>query len=73
MLGAFVLDFYENRGALSGDDIGIVAIGFVVSFLAALVVVRTLIGFVARHGFMPFAWWRIAIGAAGLIALWLWN
>jgi undecaprenyl-diphosphatase len=73
MLGAFVLDFYENRGALSGGDIGIVAIGFVVSFLAALVVVRTLIGFVARHGFMPFAWWRIAVGAAGLVALWFWN
>ena len=33
MLGAFVLDFYENRGVLSGDDVGIIAIGFVVSFV----------------------------------------
>ena len=70
MLGAFVLDFYENLGVFSGDDIGIIAIGFVVSFLSALVVVRTLVAFVGRHGFMPFAWWRIAVGTVGLIALW---
>jgi len=70
MLGAFVLDFYENRGALSGDDLGIILVGFVVSFLAALVVVRTLVGYVSRHGFMLFAWWRIAVGAVGLVALW---
>jgi undecaprenyl-diphosphatase len=62
MLGAFVLDFYENRAALAGGDIGIIAIGFVVSFVAALVVVKTLVGFVSRHGFAPFAWYRIAVG-----------
>ena len=43
MLGAFVLDFYENRGVLSGGDIGIIAIGFVVSFVSALIVVRTFV------------------------------
>jgi undecaprenyl-diphosphatase len=69
MLGAFVLDFYENVGALSGSDLGIIAIGFVVSFLSALVVVRTLVAFVSRHGFMPFAYWRIAVGAVGLVVL----
>ena len=47
MLGAFVLDFYENRGVLSGGDIGIILIGFVVSFVAALIVVRTFVSFVA--------------------------
>jgi undecaprenyl-diphosphatase len=70
MLGAFVLDFYENRAALSDDDMGIIAVGFVVSFLSALVVVRTFVGFVGRHGFLPFAWWRVIVGAAGLIAIW---
>lgn len=67
MLGAFVLDFFENRGNLSFDDIGIIAIGFVVSFVCALFVVRTLVNFVARHGFIPFAWWRVVVGVAGLI------
>jgi len=70
MLGAFVLDFYENSGVLSGQDIGIVAIGFVVSFVAALIVVRAFVDFVARHGFAPFAWWRIGVGTVGLIAIW---
>jgi undecaprenyl-diphosphatase len=70
MLGAFVLDFYENRGVLSGSNLILTLIGFLVSFVAALFVVRALVGFVGRHGFTPFAWWRIVVGAAGLLALW---
>jgi len=31
--------------------------------------VRFLLDFVSRHGFAPFAWWRIAVGGAGLAAL----
>ncbi len=58
-------------GSLSGGDIGLIAVGFVVSFLAALVVVKTLVDFVARHGFTPFAWWRVIVGVAGLIGLWI--
>ncbi len=71
MLGAFVLDFYESRDILFGANLGLIAIGFVVSFLSALVVVRTLVAFVARHGFMPFAVWRIVVGAVGLAVLWM--
>jgi len=71
MLGAFVLDFYKNHAALSFDDLGIIAIGFVVAFVAALVVVRTFVDFVARHGFVTFAWWRVIVGVAGLAGLWL--
>ena len=73
MLGAFVLDLYENRGVLSGSEYGIILVGFLVSFVAALVVVRTFVAFVARHGFMPFAWWRVAVGLAGLAAIWAWG
>ena len=70
MLGAFVLDFYENAGVLSGDNLGLILIGFVVSFVAALIVVRTLVDFVARHGFMFFAVWRVVVGTVGLMAIW---
>ncbi|RZJ40742.1 MAG: undecaprenyl-diphosphatase, partial [Brevundimonas sp.] len=45
------------------------AIGFVVSFISGLFVVRTMLDFVAKHGFTPFAWWRIAIGVIGLVLL----
>ena len=69
MLGAFVLDLYKNRNALSFDDAGIIAIGFVAAFVTALLVVRSLLDFVSSRGFAPFAYWRILVGTAGLIGL----
>ena len=45
------------------------AVGFVVAFLSGLVVVKGLIAFVARHGFAPFAWWRLIVGVVGLYVL----
>ncbi|WP_082529452.1 undecaprenyl-diphosphate phosphatase [Aurantimonas sp. Leaf443] len=69
MGGAFAYDLYKNRDALSADDLGLVAIGFVMALLSALFVVRRLLDFVSRHGFAPFAWWRIAVGTVGLILL----
>ncbi len=63
MFAATVYDLYKNRATLSLDDIQVIAIGFVVAFLSALVVVRTLIAFISRHGFAPFAWYRMLVGA----------
>jgi undecaprenyl-diphosphatase len=51
------------------DHIGIVAIGFVVSFITAIIVVKTFLTYVTRHGFTLFAWWRVVVGTLGLIAL----
>jgi undecaprenyl-diphosphatase len=69
MLGATVYDLYKNRAILSFDNGVLIAVGFVVAFIAALFVVRRLVDFVSRHGFAPFAWYRIVIGAIALIAL----
>ena len=71
MLGAFTLDLYKNRDALNVDDVTVIAIGFVAAFVSALLVVRSLLDFVSRRGFAPFAIWRIVVGTAGLIGLWL--
>jgi undecaprenyl-diphosphatase len=62
MLAASVYDLYKNWGDLNADGLAVIALGFVAAFLSALVVVRTLIAFISRHGFAPFAWYRIAIG-----------
>jgi undecaprenyl-diphosphatase len=62
MLGATVYDLYKNRGTLSFDDGALIATGFVMAFLSALVVVRALLSYVSRHGFGVFAWYRIAVG-----------
>lgn len=69
MAGAFVFDLYQNRNILSADDLGIIAIGFVMAFISAIFVVRGLLDFVGRHGFAPFAYWRIAVGLAGFAGL----
>lgn len=69
MFGAAGLDLVKNRSAIRADDAVAIAIGFVISFIVALAVVRWLIGFVGKHGFGIFAWYRIAAGTAALIAL----
>jgi undecaprenyl-diphosphatase len=69
MAAATVYALYKERALLSLDDIGLIAIGFGTAFVSALLVVRWLVGFVARHGFAPFAWYRIALGSVSL--LWL--
>lgn len=71
MAGAFAYDLYKNIDLLSVDSASYIAVGFVAAFAAGLVVVKSLLDFVSRHGFAPFAWWRIVVGAGGLIAIWL--
>jgi undecaprenyl-diphosphatase len=72
MLGATTLELVKHRDTLmagaSGVGFGTVAVGFVVSFVVAIVVVKGFVHYISRHGFAPFAWYRIA---AGLVAL-LW-
>jgi undecaprenyl-diphosphatase len=69
MLGAFVYDAWKNRDALDAGSWGLIAIGFVVAFLSALVVVRGFLGFISRRGLAPFGWWRIAVGVVALIVV----
>ena len=69
MAGAFVFDFYKNRDIIDGAQLGLVAIGFVCAFIAAVLVVRSLLDFVSRHGFGLFAWWRIIVGGVAIVAL----
>ncbi len=71
MAGAFVFDLYKSRNILSTDDAVLIAIGFAAAFVAGVVVVRNLLDYVSRHGFALFAWWRIIVGSAGLLGLWL--
>jgi len=69
MAAATAYDLYKNFKHLTMDDGVTIGVGFVVAFLSALFVVKTFVGFVGRHGFAPFAWYRIAAGVAALIGL----
>jgi undecaprenyl-diphosphatase len=64
MVAAFVHDLLEVKDHLAPERAAEIAIGFVMAFFAALVVVRPFLGFVRRAGFSPFAWYRIAAGLA---------
>ncbi len=69
MAGAFAYDLYKNRDVLSADDLVITAIGFVAAFIMAVIVVRSVLDYVSKHGFALFGWWRIVVGTLGLIGL----
>ncbi|GAA0868433.1 undecaprenyl-diphosphate phosphatase [Brevundimonas basaltis] len=69
MGSAVAYDLFKNWDRLDFSDAGLIVLGFMVAFLTALAVVRLLLDFVSRHGFGPFAWWRIAVGLAGLAGL----
>jgi undecaprenyl-diphosphatase len=75
MLGATTLELIDNREALAGGlgPVGWseIAVGFVVSFVVALAVIKAFVAYVSRSGFAPFAWYRIAAGllAVGLLTL----
>ncbi len=71
MVGAFTLDLLKNWDALTFDEFTTIGIGFVAAFISGLFVVRSLLNFVSKRGFAVFAWWRILVGSAGLIGLYL--
>ncbi len=67
MFAATFYDLYKHRDVLNGADLPMFAVGFITAFITALIAVRTLVKFVAKHSYEIFAWYRIAFG--GLILL----
>jgi undecaprenyl-diphosphatase len=71
MMGATALALWKGRDELGDGQLNAIALGFAVSFAVAILVIRWFLSVVTRHGFAPFAWYRIV---AGIIAIfWLLN
>jgi len=66
MFAATGYEMVKNRALLSAGDLQTIAVGFVVSFVFALIAVKALIRYVANHDFRAFAWYRIVLGIAVL-------
>ena len=70
MLGATTLELVKHRDELLGGACGVGfgsgAVGVVVSFIVAIAVVKAFVAYISRHGFAPFAWYRIAVGLVAL-------
>ena len=70
MMGATTFTLFNHGDELMAGSSAVgwseIAIGFVVSFVVALAVIRGFVAYVSRHGFAPFAWYRIVVGAAAV-------
>ena len=66
LAGATALQLFKHRDEITSDQLGYIALGSLVSFIVAWVVVKAFLKIVTRFGFAPFAWYRIVAGAAAL-------
>ncbi len=67
--GYKLLKFFLEAGKMTGAEIGYLAIGSVVAFAVSLVAIKFLTGFVKKHDFKPFGWYRILLGGAVILAV----
>ncbi|MBI3802669.1 MAG: undecaprenyl-diphosphate phosphatase [Nitrospirae bacterium] len=69
MFAATIYDLYKNRALLQASDIPLFAVGFVVSFVAAWLAVRSFIQLLTRYTLTPFGWYRIGVAILLLLLL----
>ena len=69
MVGAAVYSGYKYRDLFRPEDLPVFAVGFVTSFVFAMVAVRALLKFIGNHSYAAFAWYRIAFGLL-ILATW---
>ncbi len=70
MLGATVkkcYDYYKDGYVLTHDQINYLIIGNVIAFIVALLAIKSFVGFLQRHGFKVFGYYRIIVGVALLL------
>ncbi|HQV25785.1 MAG TPA: undecaprenyl-diphosphate phosphatase, partial [Acinetobacter sp.] len=70
LMGAGLLDMYKMRHELHSNDFGVLAVGIIVAFISALIVIRALIRYVSKHDFTVFAYYRIGFGLIILATRW---
>lgn len=74
MFGATSKQLWDHREELAAGTGPVgwseIAIGSVVSFVVALIVIKAFVAFVSRSGFAPFAWYRIIAGLVALALMW---
>ena len=69
MVGAAVYSGYKYRELFQPGDLPVFAIGFITSFIFAMIAVRALLKFIASHSYVAFAWYRILFGLL-ILATW---
>jgi len=72
MIAASAWSLFKYRALLSLSQVSILSVGFVVSFIVALVVIKFLISFVQKNNFKIFGYYRIILGII-IIAYFVWH
>jgi undecaprenyl-diphosphatase len=70
LIGAGVYSLYKERALLSMADTPLFGVGLVFSFISAWLCIRWLLGYIATHSFVGFAYYRIAFGIVVLATAW---
>ena len=70
LIGAGAYSLYKERAVLSAADLPMFAVGLLFSFISAWLCVRWLLGYIATHNFVVFAYYRIAFGVVVLLTAW---
>ena len=70
MLGASLLKILKFGLVFSTDEIVLLLIGMAVAFVVSIVVIKLLLGYIRKHSFTVFGWYRIALGIAVLAFFW---
>ncbi|MBK8615189.1 MAG: undecaprenyl-diphosphate phosphatase [Flavobacteriales bacterium] len=62
-------DYIDDGGTFTPEHWKLFAVGNVVAFIVALLAIKGFVGFLTKHGFALFGWYRIAVGALLLVLL----
>jgi undecaprenyl-diphosphatase len=65
-----LLEYYNKNGGFSSNEIKQLAIGNAVAFIVALLAIKFFIGFLKKHGFKVWGWYRIIVGIILLLLIW---
>lgn len=67
MLGASLLKVVKFGFAFTGAELTILFVGMAVAFVVSVLVIRFLMGYIKKHDFKVFGWYRIALGVLVLM------
>ena len=67
MFGASLLKMVKFGFAFTGMELAILLTGMIVAFLVSVVVIKFLMGYIKKHDFKVFGWYRIILGALVLV------
>ena len=66
MFGASLLKIVKF-GAISGTELGVLLVGMAVAFGVSILAIRFLMGYIRKHDFTAFGWYRIGLGLLVLL------